>query len=676
MTWTQVLNIAGVILAASLTHALSRRISARVLARVRGALPPDPWILYFLIFTVILLTGFHALGAMALVTGVNLVHITTLTGLLFTAWFAARLLFPEIPEAPPARPRDPFFQRVAQASWAILPCGHIERWGVGVATALYLLFTLEAVTRPPTGWDGMVYHLPLAAKWLQNGNLNFLTESWKFQTPANGDLVLLFLMYLGEDRILSLAFLPFALAGVVLVYSFARRLDVSHDHAIIAAGGFGTMPIILFHAFSAYVDLLGAVFVLCAVYLILWWIQEKDAIQAGGRLQLALAGLAFGVALGSKYTFVPLTAVLAAAGLSGLMGGGRLSVSRHQITEAVRPGLTIFAWSLVPSAYWYVRNFLAMGNPLHPIQFTIDGFMPRVSLRAMDEVRSWAARLLCEGSPCNALGNWITRPWTEFHFAGEFFSVNSGLGPVFASFIPLAVLTAVPLVLARLLRERRLPLVAFPLLISAVLLSYWWFYVYRLLRLTLAALGIMFPLVGYGIGLLSGPRQRLARGLFLCAVATNAFLLAASPLASLGSRISHKTWSRSAHYGVPEVLDFLPRDSVVLNAGHELKNYPLFGRNLRNRVVTNRALLEPERATRITAAFIKKWRIDYLYYATNRKLILEDEDKYQVVHRQAMQGAFGQYVEVLYRTDRSLGGPGRARQTVDRDGRSAPGEGG
>jgi len=115
---------------------------------------------------------------------------------------------------------------------------------------------------------------------------------------------------------------------------------------------------------------------------------------------------------------------------------------------------------------------------------------------------------------------------------------------------------------------------------------------------------------------------------------------------------------------------------VILNASHELNNYPLFGRNLRNRVVTSRALVEPERVTRITGAFVKKWRIDYIYYATNQNLILEDKDKYQVVHRQTMEDALGPYAEVLYRTDLSPEGPKRAEGMTGVGSWPPPGQGG
>lgn len=312
---------------------------------------------------------------------------------------------------------------------------------------------------------------------------------------------------------------------------------------------------------------------------------------------------------------------------------------------------------------------------MHPLQFTFAGSLPLVSLKPiMLSEHAFLPKVRC-GFPHFGLQDWIVQPWTDCHFAGEHFSVNSGLGPVFATFIPLAVVTAAAIVIATLRRERRLPLVAFPVFMSAILLGYWWFFMLRLLRLTLHAFAVMFPLLGYGIGLLSGLRQRIAAGLFACALATNALLLVVSPLEGLGSRIYHQAWSRNAYYEVPEVIDALAPDSVVLNAGHELKNYALFGRNLRNRVVTTRALVEPERVTRVTGAFIRKWQIEYIFYATDRNLVLEDEGKYHVVHRQEVENEFGRFVEILYRTDRSPKGPERAGETAGR-GWSDPGEGG
>ena len=165
---------------------------------------------------------------------------------------------------------NPLLRRGTQADVRRDPIGRstraMECHGRG---GIFLLFLLEAATRQPTGWDAMVYHLPLAVKWLQQGSLAFIQESWKFQMPSNGDLFPLFLMSLGNERFLSFSCLPFTLLAVIAVYSLTRRVSDSHEGALLAALGFGTMPIVLYNTFDVRVDMFAPSFFLTSNCLLL-----------------------------------------------------------------------------------------------------------------------------------------------------------------------------------------------------------------------------------------------------------------------------------------------------------------------------------------------------------------------------------------------------------------------
>ncbi len=115
----------------------------------------------------------------------------------------------------------------------------------------------------------MVYHLPLAVKWLQQGSLASIQDSWKFQMPSNGELFPLFLTSLGNERSLSLACLPFTLLAVLTVYGLSRRLSASCEGALLAALGFGTMPIVVYSMFNVAVDMFAASFFLSSTHFLL-----------------------------------------------------------------------------------------------------------------------------------------------------------------------------------------------------------------------------------------------------------------------------------------------------------------------------------------------------------------------------------------------------------------------
>jgi hypothetical protein len=99
------------------------------------------------------------------------------------------------------------------------------------------------------------------------------------------------------------------------------------------------------------------------------------------RLALAVGGLAFGLALGSKYTFLPFAVVsVAAVGLSlvALWGrGAGESECRGEFARAVRArgawrfalcetGIFVAALAL-PSVFWFAQNWIVTGNPFAPV---------------------------------------------------------------------------------------------------------------------------------------------------------------------------------------------------------------------------------------------------------------------------------------------------------------------
>jgi hypothetical protein len=257
MVVNSLINTTCAILTFSLLHSLSRHSAERICSQVNGLCPVDAWILYFVVFFSGLVTSFQVVGAAALVTGSNLVHITTVTGVLALLWGADRWIMGPLRQETGMLS---YARALRQLRGAIRSVDPLVRWSAMVAGGIISLFFLEAATRPPEGWDAMVYHLPLAVKWFQQGSLAFIQESWKFTMPSNGELFPLFLMSLGNERFLSLSCLPFTLLAILAVYSLARRVSDSYEGALLATLGFGTMPIVLYCMFNVSVDMFAASF--------------------------------------------------------------------------------------------------------------------------------------------------------------------------------------------------------------------------------------------------------------------------------------------------------------------------------------------------------------------------------------------------------------------------------
>ncbi|MEC4888426.1 MAG: hypothetical protein RI101_00060 [Nitrospira sp.] len=645
-----VANVACAFLACGLLHSLSRRLAARACSHAEDLCPADAWMIYFVIFFSGLVVSFHAAGAAALATGYPLVHIATVTGVLAVLWSVDRLLL--------GLQRETGMLSYAGA-WrgmhdALRSVDRLVRWSALAAGSIGVLFLLETATRPPEGWDAMVYHLPLAMKWLQRGSLAFIEESWKFQMPSNGELFPLFLTYFGNERLLSLANLPFAVLAMLAVYSLAWRALGSFEGALLAALGFGTMPIVLYNTFSVGVDIFAASFFLVSVvFLLALYQQEPQACEA--RLLLGgIAGLAFGLGLGARYIYVPLfllmtglCVLLSLTGLAPLRGG--------KWTRAVLTTGTFVAGSLLPSAFWYIRNWGGTGNPMYPLEFSVGAQGIKVSTKALSEYSRIVVPRVQDPGFClvasdHTVTHWLMAPWEDCWIAGlDHYSENWGLGAVFTAFVPVMSIAAVFLSLAALVRRRQVQPLHILLLVAAVFLAYWWLKLFTIARSILPVMGILFVLVAFGIATLSRKAQRVAYGLFVCAMIANGVLLAAKPIEALGSRVFHQNWSHSRYYKIPQLIDELPAGSVILNASDEMKNYPLFGRHWQNRVITDRALIEPAPVTVIGDDFLRKWGVEYVYYDTGQKWTLGDEVKREVLYEHVRDESAPYDSEILYR---------------------------
>ena len=194
-----------------------------------------------------------------------------------------------------------------------------------------------------------------------------------------------------------------------------------------------------------------------------------------------------------------------------------------------------------------------------------------------------------------------------------------------------------------------MPKATYPLMVAGLIACYWWVYVFNMLRTLLPVIGVLFAVTAYGMSLMSERAQRVAGVLFLTAMVLNGLLVVAKPIRSLTMHAYRGDWSRSGFYGIPKVVDELPPGSVILNASHELKNYPLFGRRLQNHVVTDRVLLEPSLVTVITDAVINKYGIDYIYYDTTQRWTIAESVKGQIVYEQTIDNDGQPYKIMLFK---------------------------
>src|SRR5262245_46427554 len=95
-----------------------------------------------------------------------------------------------------------------------------------LAVVLLGTSTTLALVRPPTGFDALSYHGPIAVYFWLDGNIVSLLDRGGFAMAQPGAAELWFGLLLNGfgEHVANLGQLPFALLGAAAVYAFSRRL--------------------------------------------------------------------------------------------------------------------------------------------------------------------------------------------------------------------------------------------------------------------------------------------------------------------------------------------------------------------------------------------------------------------------------------------------------------------
>jgi len=238
------------------------------------------------------------------------------------------------------------------------------RWGTLVL--LSVLLTLIAVAAvlalrfPVTSYDAMTYHAFFPVKWLQAGRIEIVPTPFGDPAPAyspsNVELIYLWtLIPLKSDLLMRAGQIPFLLLALAALYGIGRHMGFSKGTSLLTALPFAANPLVLSQAASPEVDLALAAFFVSGIYLTLRYIASGNAGAA------ALAGMAFGLMLGTKYLgalyALPATLFLVVA----------VIVRCKDSFARAACHLLAALWGIpVLGGIWYIRNWALLGSPIYP----------------------------------------------------------------------------------------------------------------------------------------------------------------------------------------------------------------------------------------------------------------------------------------------------------------------
>lgn len=258
--------------------------------------------------------------------------------------------------------------------------------------AMLLFAVTRAIAAPPLAWDSLTYHLFRAGKWVQEGGTFALEapDAWSYYQyfPGNGEVISAwFMLPFHGDFAVGLVNFPLWALAVLSFYALARWFDVRVRYAALGALLLGFTPVMFSYMVTAYVEIGLLAELLCGVLFVL------RASRGGWVGNVLVAFAAFGLALGTKMTAVPLMIAGIGFCVCSMASGDRLRQRRRNVgpgpprqarksalDSGAGPAWRRIVWlavALVPAAVvslpWYRQAFLDHGSPTYPFPVQVFG---------------------------------------------------------------------------------------------------------------------------------------------------------------------------------------------------------------------------------------------------------------------------------------------------------------
>ena len=329
--------------------------SALVLRRRLTGLAGAPHLLAGATLFAVWLIGVHLLpGALGLLE--RWAVAATAIASAIAAW---RLVRPAARPAVAEPPAPPPASGLLSRAIALLAVG-----GLG---AYVLAHVWKEAGVPTFAIDALTFHQPDVARWIQTGSFwqvdQFTPDLAHGNYPQNGNVLQLAVTLPWSSAAFARwAAMPFLGIAAVAVYACAVELRAPRASAAAFAAAFAAVPVALLPAIQD--GQTDAVMLAGFGTGILFLLRH---LRAGRGADLALAGLALGLAFGTKWYGVScVAAVVALWALASLFE--RRAWRRVAGDVAALAGLVAAA-----GGFWLLRNLVESGNPLMPVKVELGG---------------------------------------------------------------------------------------------------------------------------------------------------------------------------------------------------------------------------------------------------------------------------------------------------------------
>jgi hypothetical protein len=289
-----------------------------------------------------------------------------------------------------------------------------------VTVAQWAAFTSYSLDFGVLNFDSVWYHLPFSAEMFQSGStITFHKTETVFTNwfyPQNSELVHGISMVLTGRDFLSV-FINMGWLGLALLaaWCIGRPYGRSHLTMIAAAVLLTTHSLVAREPGTAKNDIVVIALILSAIAIM--FNRSADPRDGSGRVApgwvMAAAGLAVGMAVGTKVTALAPAAMMTFAVIFAGHSGTRL-----------RAAAVWFGSGLVGGGFWYLRNLIATGNPIPQIE-------------SIGPISLPAPEYLQQGRPdftvLHYIGDW--QIWRDYFLPG----LEGGFGVLWPVILVLAV---------------------------------------------------------------------------------------------------------------------------------------------------------------------------------------------------------------------------------------------
>jgi hypothetical protein len=269
---------------------------------------------------------------------------------LAAIWAARRFAVdrPETVESPPPLAPSPA-PRAANAVALAAASVVVAEWSTETVSAYH-----HGMLGPDTLW----YHMPFAARFVQDGSITALhyvdSQPLTAFYPASSELFHSFgILLMGNDVLSPLINTLWLGLALLASWCIGRPYGVAPVTLTGTAILFATPGLVATQPGGAYDDVVGLALLLSSVALL---INSRSLSNRSALTAWAVSAAAAGLALGTKFTLIAPAAALTVAAWFVAPRGKR----------AQRFGLWLVALFLT-GGFWYGRNLFAVGNPLPPL---------------------------------------------------------------------------------------------------------------------------------------------------------------------------------------------------------------------------------------------------------------------------------------------------------------------